>query len=685
AFVRAICEDDYANIWFGTAGLGLLRYNNSTFSRLSQTEDLAQNTIRALYRAHDGRVWVGSFGGGILRIEYTRKGTPYLVPLYSTKNGLSSDYIFGIVQDRYHRLWIATRDGGINIIDTNARITTLRQKHGLPSNAVLYIARDASGTLWIGTQFGIALLHESDSVLQQYIASNPSAEVVLHKSIKILSARNGLPEDATRSMIQDQYGNYWLAALSGIYCISQQYIRDFLAGKRSTIDVVAYGKSDGMRSAECNGNNQPSSCLDSKGFLWFPTMKGVVRFAPTALQRNTIPPPVHIEEVLANDKPVAMPDSGNTLQLRAGTERITIRYTGLSLLFPNNVQFRYRLEGFDEDWIDAGNRREAYYTNLAPRLYVFHVQACNNDGVWNEIGAEIRIELQPRIYQTWWFLTLCGIALVLAVFGLFQWRLQRARERERELARLVDERTAEIQRQVKILDEQAREIEISNTELYHKNQLIEEERQKSDLLLLNILPPQIAERLKSGEKIIADKFDSATVMFADIVGFTKLSAQIPPEHLVENLSMIFTMFDRLAEQYGLEKIKTIGDAYMAVGGVPVPLEDHTAAVVRMSLAAIQHIQDLTAELDEQISIRIGVHTGAVVAGVIGMRKFAYDLWGDTVNTASRMEASGEANRIHCSEQVYYALKDRFEFEERGLIEIKGKGRMKTYFVLRERL
>ncbi len=694
AFIRAICEDNKGRMWFGTVGLGLMRYENGNFTTITSNDGITQNIIRALYADHKGQIWVGTFGGGLLRLEQSEKGEKgkeRLVTAFSTANGLSSDYIFSIAQDRHKRLWLATRDGGVSIIDSNGSITAIRQKQGLPSSTALYVTADDEGTMWIGTQFGIALWQESSK-------QEPSGGIAQRGSLVVLSAKNGLPEEATRQMIQDKQGNYWLSGLSGIYCISKQQIRDFLAGKRSQVEVISYGKSDGMRSAECNGNNQPAATIDSEGNLWFPTMKGAVQFAPERLVRNTIAPPVHIEEVLGNDKSLALPEGSSALKLRAGTERLTIRYTALSLLFPDRVRFRYRLDGFDEDWIDVGKRREAYYTNLSPRQYVFRVQACNNDGVWNDVGVEMPIELLPKFYQTWWFLVLCGVAVLGLVWGFLQWRLSVAKAREKELAILVDERTAEIQRQVKILDEQAREIEMSNTqlqeknfqiemnnsELQEKNFQIEEERQKSDRLLLNILPPQIAQRLKIGEKIIADKFESVTVMFADIVGFTNMSARIPPEHLVENLSMVFTAFDHLAERYRLEKIKTIGDAYMLVGGLPDPMPNHAQFVAKMALEAIEQIRQLTADTEEKIDVRIGIHTGAVVAGVIGMRKFAYDLWGDTVNIASRMESSGEAGRVQCSDAVYTLLQDHFDFEERGMIEVKGKGMMKTYFILGEK-
>ncbi len=213
--------------------------------------------------------------------------------------------------------------------------------------------------------------------------------------------------------------------------------------------------------------------------------------------------------------------------------------------------------------------------------------------------------------------------------------------------------------------------------------------QESETLLLNILPPAIAERLKRGEHPIAERFDRATVLFADLVDFTGLAANIAPAELVQQLNQIFSAFDTLADSYQLEKIKTIGDAYMVVGGVPQPHADCVAAVADMALAMQRSIVQYQptgspATSDRPFAIRIGIHTGPVVGGVIGIRKFIYDLWGDTVNTASRMESHGMPGHIQVTEAVYLQLRDRFRFERRGEIAIKGKGTMTTYW-LRDRL
>ena len=215
-------------------------------------------------------------------------------------------------------------------------------------------------------------------------------------------------------------------------------------------------------------------------------------------------------------------------------------------------------------------------------------------------------------------------------------------------------------------------------DLAEQHQLLQREQAKSEQLLLNILPPSIAERLKQAPGIIADRFEAVTVLFADIVGFTELAAGIAPEALVNLLNKIFSRFDQLAEQHGLEKIKAIGDSSMAVGGLPMPRPDHARAVAAMALDMQAAVQALS---DGALSVRIGIHSGPVVAGVIGMKKFSYDLWGDTVNVASRMESHGQAGTIQVSEATFRLIRHAFQCEPRGCIHVKGKGAMPVWCLL----
>ena len=211
--------------------------------------------------------------------------------------------------------------------------------------------------------------------------------------------------------------------------------------------------------------------------------------------------------------------------------------------------------------------------------------------------------------------------------------------------------------------------------------LLRAERQKSEDLLLNVLPEEIATRLKAGQRTIADHFDSVSVLFADLVGFTPLSTLLSPGEMVELLNDIFLHFDGLAEKYGVEKIRTIGDSYMVAAGVPRARADHAQALAAMALEMCHYIQSRPPYAGHTIDFRIGINSGPVVAGVIGRKKFQYDLWGDTVNTASRMESHGTGGKIQISRESYELIKDEYLCERRGLVLVKGKGEMETWYLV----
>ncbi len=218
------------------------------------------------------------------------------------------------------------------------------------------------------------------------------------------------------------------------------------------------------------------------------------------------------------------------------------------------------------------------------------------------------------------------------------------------------------------------------TDRLQAEKALRHQQEQTERLLLNILPEPIANRLKQQPSIIADNFADVSVMFADLVGFTELASRILPTEVIEILNTIFSEFDQLAERHGLEKIKTIGDAYMVVGGIPIPQPNHAVAIAQMALDIQAAIPQLCDKTGQDLSIRIGINTGPVIAGVIGKKKFIYDLWGDTVNIASRMESQGLPGKIQVTAATYQHLREQFLFEERGAIQVKGKGKMVTYFL-----
>lgn len=221
---------------------------------------------------------------------------------------------------------------------------------------------------------------------------------------------------------------------------------------------------------------------------------------------------------------------------------------------------------------------------------------------------------------------------------------------------------------------------LSMRQLKRQHEALAQEQAKTEQLLLNILPLKIAQRLKAGEEHIADAFPNVSVLFADMVGFTAMSRTMTPSALVEVLGDLFSRFDLITEKHGLEKIKTIGDCYMLAGGVPEPSDDHAHAVVDAALEFCTALEEMRERTGGALRMRIGVHSGPIVAGVIGLRKFTYDLWGDTVNVASRMESTGEPGRIHVSANTAELIRKDFQLESRGFIEVKSLGQVETFFI-----
>lgn len=309
-------------------------------------------------------------------------------------------------------------------------------------------------------------------------------------------------------------------------------------------------------------------------------------------------------------------------------------------------------------------------------------------------GLLIQLQSERTIYQQGQQL-INSFLITLTIFGLFFMGISLILLQQTVLSRLFGlvEDVQDITRRGDITDAQvhvvgkdeiailSQEVNTMLASLAEHRQALSIEKEKSEALLHNILPTSIAKRMKQGETMIVEHFDAVTVLFCDIVGFTQLAAGISPDALVDKLNKIFSEFDHIAEKYHLEKIKMIGDAYMVVGGLPEQRSDHAEAIASLAIEMLVALSKLDHYFNQAINVRIGIHSGEVVAGIIGTRKFAYDLWGDTVNTAARMESHGESGKIHCTESVYRLLKNQFIFQKRSPLEIKGKGVMQTYFLV----
>ena len=367
-------------------------------------------------------------------------GTPAALTLFKdgrftnfgTNSGLVDDTIRVIYQDREGNIWIGTNDGLSKWRD--GKFTNYREKDGLIGGVILALYEDAAGDLWIGTVGG-GLVRMRNGKFTSY------------------TRKQGMFADAAFEILEDDHGSLWMSCFEGLYRVRKKDLDDFDAGKISTLRCASYGKPEGLASVQCNGVAKPAGWKSRDGRLWFATTKGVAVVDPD-IPVNDAPPPMAIEEILADQKKIPMsawklggaPEVA--IEIPPGRGELEIHFTALSLQAPEKNRFRYKLEGADPDWVEAGARRVAYYNNLSPGKYRFLAQGCNNDGVWNRDGAAAAFVLLPYFWQTWWFIGLASLAGAGSIGGVAVFsekqrsrrkldRLEQQHALERERARIA--------------------------------------------------------------------------------------------------------------------------------------------------------------------------------------------------------------------------------------------------------
>lgn len=390
--VLALFSDDAGNLWVGTPD-GLNRFNQGKFTTYTSADGLANNDVRSICSDNHGNLWIGTRGG----LTRMKDG---VFKTFTEVDGLPNDLITTLYEDAKGNLWIGTF-GGLSRL-TNEEFTTFTTSDGLSSDAVISLHEDSDGSLWIGTNGG-GLNRMKDGKFTTYTTSD------------------GLLDDVVYRILEDGRNNLWLSCRKGIFHIGKKELDEFAKGMIASIAPVAYGTADGMMTRECSGGGDPAGWRGSDGKLWFPTIKGVAMIDPERIKTNSHAPPVVIEQIRIDDKSFA---PSERIELPAGTTRFDLYYTAPSFVAPEKVRFKYKLEGFDEDWVDSGTRRIAYYTNLRPGSYTFRVIASNNDGVWNQTGAAFALYLKPYFYQTYWFYAVCVLALAILAWLLFRLRVR---------------------------------------------------------------------------------------------------------------------------------------------------------------------------------------------------------------------------------------------------------------------
>ncbi|MCY7347697.1 MAG: hypothetical protein LH614_15950, partial [Pyrinomonadaceae bacterium] len=436
--IYPILEDLNGAVWIGSFS-ALSKYENGKITNYTRRDGLFYEFVQSLFEDADGRLWIGSLGG----VEYLENGKFYD---FTEKLGLPiGDYDFwDIHQDRHGAFWFATNKGVIKY--DGATATRLRTENGLPGNDVKAILEAQDGTLWFGTYDGLAELKdgkftaftENEGMVGNYVRTiyeddagtlwigtyDDGLSRFKDGKFTNYTTENGLFSNGVFQILEDASGNFWMSSNQGIYRVSRQQLDDFADGKITAITSTVFGKSDGMLNTECNGGRQPAGIKAKDGKLWFPTQDGAAIIDPEAVTFNPQPPPVVIESIkIDNIEQSAGPNLQSAIEMQPNQNNLEIRYTGLSFIKPEQMQFRYRLEGLDENWTDAANRRTAYFSHIPPGKYTFRVIAANSDGIWNEQGAAIEIVVKPAFYQTWWFFVLCALAIGLLAFWLYGRRL----------------------------------------------------------------------------------------------------------------------------------------------------------------------------------------------------------------------------------------------------------------------
>jgi len=653
-------QKDQNKVWAGTSNglfeieIGTYKYHEFN-ANYKNWNEIKQNKIYSILIIEDN-IWLGSSNGIYIINKATKKVVHY-------KNFIANDstqtknVVRTMALNENQELWLGTDgDGLIKVLNYQtiedlkftSFVYSAKNKSSISNDIVLSILPEKN-YLWLGT-FGGGLNYFNTKTCKVEI---------------VFTEKDGLSNNSVYGIVKDENQNLWLSTNNGLNCFT-----------RNENKFNKYFLADGLQSNEFNTGAY------AKGFnneLFFGGLNGFTSFIANKIIINPIAPQISI----TNAKVFNTPVKGNnklrdkrilpyvdTLFLSYKEKFISIEFSSLHFSSPEKNEYEYFLEGWDESWNYIGTNNEATFSNLDPGEYIFRVRGSNSNGVWSANEAKLYIIIKPPFFKTWWFRLTVSLIFIMGIILWNRRRVKKIIKQKRILENLVQERTLKITSQA--------------TEIKNQNLELENEKEKLDKLLLNILPQETVDELKLKGKASARNYRMASVMFTDFIGFTRISQTYRPKQLVSELDECFSEFDSIIEKYNIEKIKTIGDSYMCAGGVPIRNVSNPFDIILAALEIQAYIKYRNsvkiANGEKPWELRIGINTGELVAGVIGTKRFAFDIWGDTVNVANRLEANSEAGKVNISNTTYDVVKDFFECSYRGKVPTKNRGLIEMYFV-----
>lgn len=692
--IWSISSDEFGNIFIGTDN-GLDIYNQ--FSNRIRNTSLKGNNIRALYT--ENHILVGA-DDALYKTDFSAGKVTFNNFFRGLKDSNFIDItVYTITQQNENNFLLGTNKGLLQFNIQNKNYHFFNEKNtNITSNDVRVVFKDQDEEWWIGTSVGLNKLRfitDTSVAFSSYLPSNNpnsiSGEIIttitqddsgylwigtydgaLNKfdtkknTFTNYSVKDGLSNNAIYGILIAE-GHLWISTNRGISTLNLK-----------TNKFKNYFESDGLQSNEFNTGAFHQT---KYGELFFGGVNGVSHFFPSDLKSNTAIPKLALNKVLVNNKELNLidkykdqnPSYIDEIELNYSQNNLAIYFSSLHYSNSLKNKYRYFIRELQDTSLITSNTGVANYASLSPGSYTLVVYASNSDGVWTQKPLELKIKINPPFWGTWWFRVAVFGLIGLIIFSLIRFRLKSVKRQKELLEEIVKRRTETVFQQKEQIEKQKAEIE--------------KEKEKADSVLYKIFPDKIAEKLKNRGKVKAEHYDQATIIFADFVRFSKISNSLTPEALVSELNKYFKEFDKIIVANKLTQIKTIGDSYMAVGGIPKKNKTNAIDTVLAGLQIQEYMNQLKEEEEEVWQVRVGINTGEIVAGVLETKRPLYDIWGSDVNIASRLQDEGKPGMVNISEKTYRLIKPYFDCTPRGGILTKNVGVINMFYVdaIREEL